>query len=111
MNKLSQVAAHAIIILAVTASLQFVDAPGVQALHQALQPGGYAFFTLTAVAALHGYNGAAGIIFGVALLLAYPELQQASRYAVPVGIGVVTGNFARNILSAGTKEHRDGRPE
>jgi hypothetical protein len=111
MNKLSLVAAHAIIILALTASLRFVPAPGVQALHSILAVGDYALFTLATVSALHGFNGAAGLLFGAAVLLAFPDLSRIAEYATPIGIGVILGNAVRQLLRTTPKEDRRERPE
>ena len=111
MNKVSQVAAHGIIILALTGSLRLVDAPGVQALHGVLAVGHYALFTLATLAALHGVNGAAGILFIAALLLALPDLSRIAQYATPIGIGVIVGNALRQLLRTTTKEERHARPE
>ena len=110
MNKLSQVGAHGIIILALAASLRFVQAPGVQALHDILAVGHYALFTLATVAALHGVNGAAGVLFVAAILLAAPDLSRIAEYATPIGIGVILGNAARQLLPR-PKEDRNARPD
>jgi hypothetical protein len=111
MNKLSQVGAQAIIILALAASLRLVPAPGVQALHTVLAVGYYALFTLSTVASLHGCNGAAGLLFGAAVLLAFPDLSRIAEYATPIGIGVLLGNAGRQLLRTTPKEDRRERPE
>lgn len=98
MQKLSQVSVQLIIIIAVAYGLGRLPNPGLQYIVYYLTPFWYTLFGASTVCSLHGYRGGAAVVFLMALVVAYPNLQDAGRYAISVGTGIIIGNILRQTL-------------